>query len=249
MTLRLMSLAGVMVFGLALALTYVSPIHVERAARGFIQNQIERQVKDQLGIGRDEVGETRVARLAEAIAERNNEEINTLRERLTTGLNARIAAIVARMQDLSCECRERLRQGLDAATESRISTLQRAEPQLRRIIEGRYSEIVADLLRDLRIFTGTNLLAFVLLLVLSIAKPGQVRQLLVPGALLGLAAVAASVIYLFGQNWFFTLLYGDFVGWAYGIWLLVIFGFFCDVVLFRARITTRIVDALSAGPC
>lgn len=250
LALRLVGLAGLIGFGLSLALTYLSPIHVEHVARGFIQNQIERQIRDELGIGREGAGESRIGGLAEDLAEQHNEEIGALRERLATGLNAQVTATVARMQDLGCECRERMRQWLDVATQLRISTLQRAEPQLRQVIEGKYSEIVADLLRDLRIFLGTNLLAFVLLLVLSIAKPSHVRQLFVPGILLGVAAVAGSVIYLFGQNWFFTLLYGDFVGWAYGVWLLLIFGLFCDIVLFKARVTTRIVDALStAVPC
>ncbi len=242
--LRLMGFAGVVIFGLSFALTYLSPIHVERAARGFIQSQIERQLAAELGIVGDEVRETRVGRLAEALAERHKGEISALRERLATGLNTRIAIAVARMQDLSCECRERMRQGLDAATELRISTLERAEPQLRRIIEGKYGDIVADLLRDLRVFTGTNLLAFLLLLSLSIMKPSRIHQLFVPATLLGVAAVTASVFYLFGQNWFFTLLYADYVGWTYGVWLLLIFGLFCDIALFRAKITTRIMDAV-----
>lgn len=250
LALRLMGLAGVLVFGLSVALTYLSPIHVERAARGFVQSKIERQIRDEIGIGREGARKSRIGGLAEDLAERHNKEIGVLRERLATGLNAQVTDTVARMQDPGCECRERMRQWLDVATQMRISTLQRAEPQLRRVIEGKYSEIVADLLRDLRIFLGTNLLAFVLLLVLSIAKPSHLRQLFVPSILLGVAAVAGSVIYLFGQNWFFTLLYGDFVGWAYGVWLLLIFGLFCDIVLFKARVTTRIVDALStAVPC
>jgi len=248
--LRLGGIVGVLVFGFSLALTFLSPIHVERSARGFIQSKIERQIRDELGLGREGAREARVGPLAQALAERNNQEMGVLRERLASGLNSQVVAVVARMQDLSCECRARMQRWLDAATQLRITTLQRAEPQLRRVIEGKYSEIVADLLRDLRIFLGTNLLAFVLLLVLSIGKPSHARQLFVPGIILGLAAASASLIYLFGQNWFFTLLYGDFVGWAYGIWLLLIFGLFCDIVLFKARVTTRIADVLSpAVPC
>lgn len=244
LSLRLIGLAGVMIFGAALALSYLSPIHVERAARGFIQNQIERQLVAELGIAPDKARETRAGRLAEALAERHNAEIDALRARLSTGLNAQIAAAVARMQDLSCECRERMRRGLDAAAELRISTLERAEPQLRRVIEGKYSEIVADVLRDLRIFTGANLIAFLLLLSLSVVKPNRLRQLFVPGILLGAAAATASAFYLFGQNWFFTLLYADYVGWTYGAWLILIFALFCDIALFKAKVTTRIVDAV-----
>ena len=247
LALRLFGIGGTLAFGMFLALSFASPIYVERAARGFIQSQIERQLSAELGNAAASARETRIGSLAGALAAQHKIELAALRARLGTDLNAQIAAAVGRMQDLSCECRERLRQGLDAAAVSRISTLERAEPQLRRIIEGKYGAIVADLLRDLRIFAGTNLLAFALLLVLSILKPSGIRQLFVPATLLGVAAVTTSLFYLFGQNWFFTLLYADFFGWTYGLWLLLVFGLFCDVALFKARITTWVVNALLAA--
>jgi hypothetical protein len=243
LALRALGLAGAIVFGLAFAVTFLSPIHVERAARGFIQGRMEAQ----LARASQGAAETRSGRAAKALAERHSEEIGALKERMAVGANAHVAAVIGRMQDPNCDCRKRMLQALDAATESRISTLERAEPQLRRILEGRYGRIVTDLLRDLRIFTGTNLFAFLMLLGLSIAKPGHVRQLFVPGILLGTSAIIASGFYLFGQNWFFTLLYGDFVGWAYAIWLLLVFGLLCDIALFKARITTRIVNVLQSA--
>lgn len=241
--LRLIGCMGVILFGLAFALTVLSPIQVERAARTFIQSQIERHVRDQLAIVPVGAGETRARRLADVLAQRHEAEIEALREELATDLSTRIVAEVDRMQDLSCECRQRMLQRLNAAV-LHVSRLERAETQLRRLVEGRYSEIVLELLRDVRIFTGSNLLAFLLLLALSFAKPRHVRQLFVPGLLLGVAALLASLIYLVGQNWFFTLLYGDFVGLTYGVWLLLIFGLLCDIALFKARITSRIVEAM-----
>ena len=244
LTLRLLGLAGTLIFAVALALTFVSPIHYERAARNFIQHQIERQIVDRMGITPGDVRETRAGRALEMLADRHETEIAALRRHVSAGLNAQIAAVVARMQDLSCECRERLRQGLDLAIESRLSTLERAGPQLRRVIEGRYGEIVTDLLHDLRIFAATNLVAFLLLLVLSFVKPDRVRQLFVPGILLGAATVTASIVFIFGRNWFFVLLYGDFVGWGYGLWLILIYGLLIDIALFEARVTTGIASML-----
>ncbi|MBI1196490.1 MAG: hypothetical protein GC203_01350 [Phenylobacterium sp.] len=255
LTLLLIGLAGVILYGAVLALTFASPIHVERAARGFIQSQIERQIGSELRAIRAEARQPRAGRFAEALAERHSEEIAALQARLAADASGRIADVVARMQDLDCACRERLRQGLDAAVGLRISALERAEPQLRRIIEGKYGEITAGLLRDLRIFASANLLAFLLLVALSLLKPDRLRQLFVPGLLLAAAAVVASGLYLFGQNWFFTLLYADYVGWTYGVWLLLIFGLLADIALFRARVTTRVVDSVlyalgqSAVPC
>lgn len=257
LALRGAGLIGVILFGFAFALTFLSPIHFEKAARGFLESRIEHQVRDRLEFLPEGASEGRIARLAERLVQRHDTEIAALRERLLSGLNTRITETVARLQDLSCDCRQTMSQALDIATLSRISSLERAEPQLRRVIEGRYGEIVGELMRDLRIFTGTNLLAFTLLLAISFAKPGYLRQLFVPGVLLVVATVFSSAFYIFGQNWFFTLLYNDYVGMGYAVWLVLIYGFLADILLFQARVTTTIVDGVlsglanmfSAGPC
>lgn len=254
---RIIGFFGTLVFAIGFALTFLSPIHYEKAARGFIETKIEQQVRERLEFVPGAGSEGRIAQLARKFAADHQQEIDALKAHLKNGLNAKVAGAVARMQDLNCDCRKRMTIALDVANKLQISSLERAEPQLRRIIEGRYSEIVADLLRDLRIFTGSNLLAFVLLLGISFAKPNYFRQLLVPGILLGLATIIASGFYLFGQNWFFTLLYNDYVGAAYAVWLLLIYGFLCDIALFQARITSGIVDlftslvanVLSSSPC
>jgi hypothetical protein len=250
--LHISALVGVILFGAAFAATFLSPIHFERAARGFIEMKIERQLGERSAIIDTTVSETRAGQLAMALSEQHNAEIAGLRKALEANLDDKITAIVDRMQDPGCTCRALMTQMLHGMASSHISTLERAEPQLRRIIEGRYAEIVTDLLRDLRIFAGTNLLAFLLLFALSIARADRIRQLLLPGLLLGATALAASAFYLFGQNWFFTLLHADFTGFAYAAWLMLTFALLCDITLFRARITTRILKAMGAAlpaPC
>lgn len=257
LTLRITGLIGFLLFGLGFALTFLSPIHYEKAARVFLEWKVEEQVRTRLDMVPDEVGQGRIARFAKSMAERNKTEIAALREQLRSGLKDRVATVVGRMQDVSCECRKAMTQAFGIATILQISSLERAEPQLRRVIEGRYGEIVGELLRDLRIFTGTNLLAFALLLGLSFAKPGHIRQLFVPGVLLFIATIAASGFYIFGQNWFFALLYNDYVGLGYAVWLLLIYGFLVDIAVFQASITSRIVEGilhllgsgLAAGSC
>jgi len=244
LTLRLVGLGGVLIFSLITALTLMSPIGVERAARGFIEREIESHVAEKLDLVRGRIDETRIGRAAEALSAQHSAEITALRAQLLENLKPRIADTVNRMQDPRCACRARMRQALDAAIALHISTLERAEPQLQRLIEGQYGAIVADLMRDLRIFAVTNLLAFVALPALSVLQPQRIRQLFVPAILLFGAVIVTSLVYLFGQNWLFTILYADYFGYSYAAWLLLIFGLFCDIALFRARITTLIADAL-----
>lgn len=191
------------------------------------------------------VREGRIGQFARSMAERHETEIAELRQNLRAGLRERVVALVGRMQDPSCACRKAMSRALDVVTMVHISSLERAEPQLRRLVEGRYGEIVGDLLRDLRIFTGTNLVAFALLLGLSLARPAQARPLLVPGVLLGGATLIASAFYIVGQDWFFALLYNDYVGFGYTAWLALIYVFLLDIALFQARITSFVLDAIS----
>lgn len=246
LTLRLIGLVGLLVFVPLFAATFASPIQVERAARSYIESEIKGHLQRVLGMASDKAQETRAGALAKKLAERHKEKIDALRARVASGLNERIAAEVARLQDLNCECRALLHRGLDAATAAGIAELESAEPQLRLIIEGKYAELVTGLMLDVRIFAGTNAAAFLILLVLSLTRQDRIRQLFIPGLLLAAATVIAAFFYLFGQNWFFAVLHADYMGWAYTAWTLVIFGFLSDIALFKARVTTAILDLFTA---
>ena len=78
-------------------------------------------------------------------------------------------------------------------------------------------------------------------------------HLFLPGALLLLSTAICAYFYLFEQNWFYTILYNDYTGFAYLAHLLLVFAALCDIVFNRARVTTEIINALgnafSVAPC
>lgn len=53
-----------------------------------------------------------------------------------------------------------------------------------------------------------------------------------------------SYFYIFEQDWFYTILYNDYTGFAYIGYLAVVFAFLCDVVFNRARVTTEIINSI-----
>lgn len=245
--LRLIALVGLLVFVPLFAATFLSPIQVERAARGYIESNIKDRIEDTLGVPLDKAQESPLGRLAEKLAEQNKEKLDALRAQIASGLNERIAAEVARLQDLNCECRELLRRGLDIVTAGKMSELESVAPQLLQIIEGNYVEIVSSLMLDVRIFAGTNVIAFLALLAILIIRQDRARQSLIPGVLLAVSTALAAILYIFGQNWFFTILHADYMGWGYTIWVAVIFGFLIDIGVFEARMTMRILNALGSA--
>lgn len=235
LALRSIGLAGALVFGLAFALTFLSPIHFERAARGFIESEIDRRMTQSLGDGQ-------AARAVDHLARWHDRQLGAARARRDL-----VAAVVAEMQEADCACREFATVALGGAVDM-VRSIEAGETYLRRIAQERYRELVSDLMRDLRIFSGTNLLAFLLLLGASWARPALSRPLIVPGILLAAAAMLSSAAYLFGQDWFFTLVYGQFTGFAYAVWMLLVFAFLCDIACFKARATSWLLGAIGV-PC
>ena len=78
-----------------------------------------------------------------------------------------------------------------------------------------------------------------------------------PALVLALAAVALARVYLVGQDWLHAIVFGDYVGWGYALYLGTVALLVADVALNRARVTTRLVNValdavgstLTAVPC
>lgn len=112
------------------------------------------------------------------------------------------------------------------------------------MIDDGYAAVAARLLREFRIFSGSNAIAFLLVGLLAHCKRDAGPQLLVPSACLLLAAAITGVLYVTQQDWLHTLVFGDFVGFAYIAYLAVVGGFLIDIAMNRARVTTVLCNAV-----
>jgi CII-binding regulator of phage lambda lysogenization HflD len=243
LSIRLIGLAGGIFFLFAFAVTFTSPIHIEKAAKEFIRGEIESQVNQRI----DTAQNTSLTKLSNLLANQYQDQISDIQQKLKEGLPEKIAITIAQMQDLSCECRNKLANRIQQSYELQLVSLNQAQNQLVSIMQGKYVEIVNKLLRDIKIFTGTNALIFMLLLLTSYFNQRAIAQLFLPCCLLLVATSISSYFYVFNQNWFFTIIYNDYVGFGYMAYLFVIFLFLCDMVFNKARVTTTILNqALSA---
>ena len=62
--------------------------------------------------------------------------------------------------------------------------------------------------------------------------------------LLAVAVTVSSYCYVFGQNWFFSIVYSDYWGFVYLAFLGFVFGLLTDIFLNRGRVTTRLGNGL-----
>ena len=251
--LRTLGIVGFVLFGALFAITFVSSKAIEKSAKGFVKLQIEKEVREkQVAISKSDV-----ASKAKNLAEKLGLETDKIQKDLANDLPEKIASVIASMCGYDCERKKALTQSITAGYLDRLKNIEIAQDTLSDIIKGKYIEIVGNLKFDLRIFLGSNFMMFLILLVVSFSKPKAITHLFVPGLLLTLATILSSSIYIFGQDWFYTILYNDYMGFGYLAYLAVIFGFLVDVALNKARVTTEVINgianalgsALSVVPC
>jgi hypothetical protein len=252
-TLRTIGIFGLLLFGTLFSVTFGMPTAVEQSAKGFVAKQIEREIQEKYQ-------GSKVSSLSDkalSIASRLGYEEGKIREDLKNKLPEKIASVIASMCGYDCERKKSLTQSIAAGYMERIANIQVAQARLGEIIKNKYMNIVNSLRTDLRIFLGANAVMFMILLLVSFQKPKAIAHLFLPGIFLLVATIAASAIYLFGQDWFYTILYNDYMGFGYLAYLSTIFGFLMDVAFNKARVTTEIINAvlnavgsaLSVVPC
>ncbi|MEH6471211.1 MAG: hypothetical protein V7752_08175 [Halopseudomonas sp.] len=252
-SLRTIGIFGLLLFGTLLSVTIGMPKAVEQSAKGFVTKQIEREIQEKYQ-------DSRVSSLSDealSIASRLGFEEIKIREDLKNNLPEKIASVIASMCGYDCEKKKSLTRSIAAGYMERIANIQVAQARLGDIVKNKYMTIVNSLRTDLRIFLGTNAAMFMILLLISFQKPKAVAHLFLPGVFLLTATITASAIYLFGQDWFYTILYNNYMGFGYLAYVSVIFGFLMDVAFNKARATTEVINAalnavgsaLSVVPC
>ncbi len=240
-TLKTIGLLGITLFGLLLSLTFMSPEAVEESAKGFVKLQIEKEVREK----QHSLSQSSVAEKALSIAVRLGFEKDRIQDDLDNNLPEKIASILASMCGYDCEKKKALAKSITSGYLDRIKNIQLAKSTLGDIVKGKYLEIVSNLKTDLRIFLGANFVMFFLLLAVSFARPKAIEHLFLPGLLLLVATLLSSSIYIFGQDWFHTILYNDYTGFGYLAYIAVIFGVLIDISFNKAKVTTEIINGVS----
>lgn len=240
-TLRSIGLLGIILFGGFFGITFLSPSALEESAKGFVKKQIEKEVR----YAYEEGINSNIADKAQSIADKLGIEKEQLQVNLNNDLPEKIAAVIASLCGYDCEKKKALAQSISASYLERIQNIEIAQDTLGNLIKNKYLYVVEKLTLDLRIFLGANLLMFLLLFCVSLFKPQAIVHLFLPALLLLAATLVSSAIYLFGQDWFYTILYNDYMGFGYLAYVGVIFAGLIDIVLNKARVTTEVINGIA----
>ena len=234
----IVSALGALLFGGLLLLTYVSPLTLERAAREVVRMEVERRVGEKI----DVLTESRIVGLAEKALKQTDADIAAAKESIRRDVPARVAGVVADMLKADCECRRRMVERARTQESERLGALTRVRERLTSLIESAYGTVRDELLRELRIVSGSNAVAFALLGVVTLVRKRATWHLLLPLLVLVGAVLITGAVYLLNQNWLHTIVFGEYVGWGYSAYLGTVAAFLSDLAFNRGRVTTRVIN-------
>jgi hypothetical protein len=223
---------GVVVFGGMLLYLHSLPRDFEARAQAFITDRIDSELAADGPV-------SRLAKLDSLPLDR----VDALRMNLAAATRNFIHLAVEAL----CVCGDR--EGAEDALLKAYDAIEiKLKPRfevLRGLVEAKYHAVFDELRRDIGIFFGANLMALGLALILALTRGRAARHLAPLSVLMTIATLLTSYWYVFGQNWVLTIIYSDYFGWSYLIFLAVVFLLLADIALNRARIISGILNAFS----
>lgn len=244
--LRGIGLLGMFLFVPLFLFTFSDPHLIESSGSTFIkwklQSETDRKI-DSMQLPAPTKFEKLLGKKAKELRNKTEKNLANLKQQLKADAPAFIAAQIAKLRDLDCECRKLWEQKLRNSLQNNIASLKIAKARLIDFSQAKYMEIVEKLTLDIRIFLGANAIVFILLFLCSFLKPLAVKHLFLPAGLMFISTIICSYFYLFEQNWFYTIIYNDYTGYSFIGYLVFVFTILCDIVFNKARITTEIINA------
>lgn len=237
------SAAGILIFSIMLTSTFADRAVLEKAAIFAVKSKVQAEVKTKY----PNLEAEGFLQSAEILRDKFGGKGDAIQKALEAKMDVAVATAISRY----CGC-----ESVSPERQNRITNFfksQNAEAvaiseKLGGFIKGKYDATISGLVRDLRIFSGVNIFAFLLIFLLAWVRPIARFHLLLPAGLLLISTVLTICLYVFGQNWFYTLMLGNFWGFSYLIYMGVILAFTLDITLNHGRITGSILNAVSNVP-
>lgn len=245
-----LGVAGSVIFAGAFAASWTSEHFIGETAREVIRYRVAQEMSEKV----DALGADFLVDKAKVLFKEKAREIKLLKLALKSKLPEIVTVIAHQMADPRCPCRKWTPEPVRNVLMAMLADATQIQDRLAGLIKTKYLEVEAQLTREYRIFTGTNALAFLLLTVAVLVRRRAGLHFLPVGLVLLLSTLVTSYFYLFNQNWLQTIVFGDYVGFAYSAYLGFVFAALGDILLNRARVTTAVLDVILApftaiSPC
>lgn len=245
--LRSFGLIGLILFLPLFLFTFSDPHLIEESGKTFIEWKLKKETNkkiDSIQLPSSKGLEKLFGDRIKKFHQTTENKLKNLKKQLKNDAPKIIMTQIAKMSDLSCECRNKWEERLYSSLKFKIASLEKAKAKLAIFAQAKYMEIVEKLTLDIRIFLGANSIVFLFLLLASFLKPKATEHLFLPAILILISTVICSYFYIFEQNWFYTIIYNSYTGFGYMAYLGMVFAILCDIIFNKAKITTEIINQL-----
>jgi len=111
-------------------------------------------------------------------------------------------------------------------------------------IEDKYDEISSNLKKNIRVFAGINFILFAFITTLLFYQSDNYKEIQLPSFLLFISTVISILLYLFIQDWAYTLVYNNYLGCWYLAYISVIFLFLLDITFNQGELTMKVLEII-----
>ena len=235
----------ILLYGVLFVSAFLLPYTIEKHAHSFIAQEVSKQTHERIdSIGNHKIFNSKLMILAKKKMKEEQKKVDRIKILLHLKADKILAEVVAKMHDQDSGCRKKHERFFHAVLIDVKLSLTKGVNQIKSFMKRSYMVVMQKILDDFKIFLGSNFLAlFVLFLLLHYKEKHEKTLVWLAGFML-VSTLVCSYFYIFNQNWFFTLIFNDFVGFGYLAYLLVLFSFFVDIGFNKARVTEVIVNAI-----
>ena len=243
--LLFMSAIGATVFLAALVLLSSDPAQFETRLKDFAVETVKTETAEfaqsQGIILPDTLGDSELqARLAERFTQRSD----ALKSSLDAKIDVFVADLLASACSLDCKKRDQIQSTVRSLISATSDRYLGGAATLQDFAKDRYDATVRGLHRDLLIVSSSNFIVFFFIIALTLRKPRFMPILIKLGALAFVSVVVMIYWYVFGQDWITTLIFNAYVGWAYAVFMGLLFLSLCDLAFNEGRVLKAVFGSV-----
>ncbi len=226
---RIVAILGLLVFGGLFLVIVLAPDRVESTARSFVLGEVREKLEPVL---QSKAGQRLQDAYRDWKAGRSGAEGDAVSD-----VAKQLAPIIQKLCHFSCDDRAALQSRVETQLREPLSAVAKARDKALAKAKAEFQAVIEKLRLDLMIFAGANVFVFALLLGTTFLGPQARKALVLPSFLLTVTTLAAAGVYVFGQNWFFTILFDSYMAYSYVGFVAAVSIFFLCV--FRVRSGTE----------
>ncbi len=236
--LKIITLFLTIIYGFIFIFSLTSTDTIRVEAEEFIKYQISKEIHAKV----DRLNDNKLVKYTKKKTREKSIKLKIYKEFLKKHLSSTVNKVTEKLSKEECECKKRRRNFISSFLTTKINDTKKAISHLKEFIRYKYINITSKLIKDIQIASASSFLAMLLISSLLFFKSKLSIQINLLTISMLLSTLAGTWLYIFKQNWFYTIIYNDYIGFWYMGYLAIVFLLIADIVFNKAKVTTELIN-------